>query len=642
MTEPRIVEWGGGYASGYAGWVLARAGFSVTRFVTPEMRAESWLDEAKALEPGSDLLDVLRGADLLITDLPDLLESRVSRLLPRSRDLARLSIVTIGWPAAESDANDAIAALTGVAAAIGEPDGSGQSPPGRQLEALVGLHAAAAGLAAVVASERDGLGELVDVDPLQCIAGIIGVNVIQYANYGLRWFRDGRSAYRSGGPYPFRMLRAKDGWITTLARSKAEWAAFLDMLGSPEWANDQRFADQLEIALSHAEEVSRLIEGELSRFGVEELVALANEYRVPLAPVRTVEDAVADERLFVRDNGRVDPISPIAAVGDPAALPALVPSGDLGPHGPLSGLRVLDFGWVWAAPIASAWLADLGADVVKVESLDRLDIARRRGVEFPASGETIELPGYERAMVFNAANRNKRSVLLDLKDPVDRESFFELVAGAHVLVESFAAGVLERLDITPDQLHAVNPHLVVVSMGGAGGDGEFVSRSYAPILSAFAGIEGAVRDREGDPLGMPNWGGADASGGSWALFGVLVAVVRGEGGQHLKVSQLRGIVNTCAALYTEAARSHLIEETGYEAEEITAQHFAGTAPGVSGDLFRAVTVHSWHPGYGERTSFSSPWRFARTPVGVRVGAPLLGDTPIDQILREWSEKVEVK
>jgi crotonobetainyl-CoA:carnitine CoA-transferase CaiB-like acyl-CoA transferase len=297
---------------------------------------------------------------------------------------------------------------------------------------------------------------------------------------------------------------------------------------------------------------------------------------------------------------------------------------------------VIDLGWVWAAPIAAAWLADLGADVVKVESLDRLDVARRRGIEFPVAGPpgVPSLPPYERAHLFSAANRNKRSVALNLKDADGYARFLDLVKRCHVLIESFSGGVLERMNLGVDQLFRANPDLIIVSLGGATVDGSYVGRSYAPILSALAGLEGAVRDRQGDPLGMMSWGGADPSGGSWALLGVIAALANGVAGVQLSTSQLRGVINTCASLYHDGGDAVPVADR--VAEEITAAHIDGTAQGPLGDIFRRITVRSWDPSTGERVAMGNPWRFRRMSVGVRQAAPLFGNTDYDTVIKEWS------
>ncbi|TDV56340.1 CoA transferase [Actinophytocola oryzae] len=600
--QPRIISLGHGYACRFAAETLRRAGFPVT--------------------DGGDPAD----ADICLTDDLATIADQVGGDEPWPSDLRSLTLVELAWPAALPDANARIAELSGIGAVIGEADGPGIAPPGRMLEALAGLQAATAALAGWLAARRDGLGEHVVVDPVACLAGMSGVNAIQFLNYGRPWRRSGPSASGSGGPYPFRVFRCADGWIAVICRARIEWDAFLALLGDPPWAKRPEFADQIVIAAEHADEVSALITDILSTRTVDDVVAAGREFRVPIAPLRTAAEALADPQLL-------DGTDPVPAVTVERPRPTKT-GWRPDPGGPLAGLRVLDLGWVWAAPVASAWLADLGADVVKVESLDRLDVGRRRGLDFPAGlpSARATLPGYERAWLYNAANRNKRGIRLELKDPADHARFLELVASADVVVESFATGVLERLDLAPERLFEANPALVLLSMGGRTIDGDYLARSYAPMLTALAGLEAAVTSSSGEPLGLLNWGVADPNAGAWATFAVVSALAADAGGSHLLLSQLRALVNTCVSHYRgEDPPQALLPDP----PEVTLPHLQGTAPGPLGDLYRSVMVRGWSPEFGERMAFGSPWRFRRSPVGVRTPAPLFASTDPDEVLASW-------
>src|SRR5579875_1244068 len=125
--------------------------------------------------------------------------------------------------------------------------------------------------------------------------------------------------------------------------------------------------------------------------------------------------------------------------------------------GPLSGVRVLDLSRVLAGPFATLLLADLGADVVKLEDPEGGDPARQNG-PFVGAWSTY----------FVSLNRGKRSLAVDLRQPQGQALALRLAARAHVLVENFRPGVLERLGLDPARLHAVNPALVVARISGFG------------------------------------------------------------------------------------------------------------------------------------------------------------------------------
>ncbi len=640
VVAPRILCIGRGYALRFAAWVLSRAGFDVTVAQRAGEEGETFLLPGPAnVVSDEELMALLVSVDVCLTDSPmigDSLSGGGDAGAPWPPEQLALALVEIGWPAASDDANAEIALWSGVGAVIGEQDGPGIAPPARMLEALVGLNAATAGLASWLGARRDGRGEHVRLDPVDCIAGIAGVQAMQFLNYGRRWVRSGRTASGSGGPYPFRMFQCADGWVVVICRSMLEWHSFLDLLGNPVWSRRPEFADPLVIAADHAEEVTALVTELLSSRTVEEVVAQARVHRVPLAPLRSTAEALADPLLFSGGN------EPLPAVAIEQTAPRRCPWSQRQPvpdtaaevRGPLAGVRVLDLGWVWAAPMACAWLADLGADVVKVESLDRLDLSRRRGLDFPAGGGVPpRLPGYEQPWLFQACNRNKRSIALDLKGPADRERFLDLVASADVVVESFSTGVLERLELSPDVLLAANPGLLLVSMGGRTIDGQYLGRSYAPMLTALAGVEAQVCDGDGEPLGHLNWGVADPNAGAWATFATVCALSRDEGGAHLLVSQLRALVNTCVSGYQGSADHG---PPVVDPEEVTVGHLRGTAAGPLGDVYRRVIARNWSPDTGERLAFSSPWVFRRMPVGIRRGAPLFGSTSVDSVLQQWT------
>jgi len=145
--------------------------------------------------------------------------------------------------------------------------------------------------------------------------------------------------------------------------------------------------------------------------------------------------------------------------------------------GPLSGIRIIDLTNVVSGPMATMMLADQGADVIKVERADgdfTRQLATRRG-------------GHSASYLNN--NRNKRSIVLDLKDPQDLETVKQLVADADVFVQNFRPGVADRLGLGYDALKRVNPRLVHMSIAGFGFDGPLVAKPvYDPLIQALSAL----------------------------------------------------------------------------------------------------------------------------------------------------------
>jgi crotonobetainyl-CoA:carnitine CoA-transferase CaiB-like acyl-CoA transferase len=159
--------------------------------------------------------------------------------------------------------------------------------------------------------------------------------------------------------------------------------------------------------------------------------------------------------------------------------------------GPLTGIRVLDFTAVVSGPFATMFLADQGADVLKIEPIGG-DSVRRSGVSVDKAGEFSAL--------FISSNRGKRSLSIDIKSTAGREVLVKLVAHADVVVQNFRPGAMERLGLGAEQLRARDPRLIYVSISGVGDTGPYVrKRVYDPIiqgLSGFADIQSqAVTNR---------------------------------------------------------------------------------------------------------------------------------------------------
>jgi crotonobetainyl-CoA:carnitine CoA-transferase CaiB-like acyl-CoA transferase len=148
--------------------------------------------------------------------------------------------------------------------------------------------------------------------------------------------------------------------------------------------------------------------------------------------------------------------------------------------GPLSGVRVLDLTGVVSGPFATMFLADQGADVLKIEPIDG-DITRRSRAPI---GKTNEF-----SALFISSNRGKRSLAVDLKHETGREILTRLAGQADVLVQNFRPGTMERLGLGPDELRARHPRLIYVSISGVGDSGPYVKkRVYDPIIQGLSGF----------------------------------------------------------------------------------------------------------------------------------------------------------
>ncbi len=158
---------------------------------------------------------------------------------------------------------------------------------------------------------------------------------------------------------------------------------------------------------------------------------------------------------------------------------------------PLKGVTVLDVTEVWAGPMATSLLGDLGARVIKVESFPRMSTTRIAGAP-SARGYTNNDPfgprAWDRAALHNMANRNKYGVTLNLSNPVGLDVFKELVKVSDVLAEGYSSGTVERLGIHYSAMRQLRPDIIMASMPGWGVEGPYKGYvSLGSALDAFSG-----------------------------------------------------------------------------------------------------------------------------------------------------------
>ncbi len=182
--------------------------------------------------------------------------------------------------------------------------------------------------------------------------------------------------------------------------------------------------------------------------------------------------------------------------------------------GPLTGIKVIEVGQAYAGPLAGAILADMGADVIKVEKPDGGDDARMWGPPFVD----------ESSLMFHANNRNKRSVTVDIKSAAEVERLKLLVRDADIMIQNLRPGIVEEMGIGPAVMQAVNPRLIYCSIGAFGNKGPMRNApGFDPLAQAF----GAVMTLTGRPEDPPTFCAPainDAASGMWSVIGVLAAL----------------------------------------------------------------------------------------------------------------------
>ena len=347
---------------------------------------------------------------------------------------------------------------------------------------------------------------------------------------------------------------------------------------------------------------------------------------------------------------------------------------------PLAGLRVVEFCWVWAGPMMGQHLADLGAEVVKVEWYKRFDLYRTRGVE-RLRGSMSEEIRRESSYSFQSLNRNKLGFATDLKREEGLQLVKDLIAESDILLENFTVGTLDRLGLPPEELDRLNSRLVSISLSATGRGSTIESlRSYGLMLSALGGYESLVTDENDEFIGSPTFVMSDPNA---ALFGVFAALAgslharKTGGGATYECSQIEAVASlmqTPERTETKESSQEGIFETldgdfvavsintplekkpsfdssdslqewilATETTEVLAEirNSGGAATKIEdlgqtehSEIFAGTDVRQacLHPITGERDIVATPWSVNGQRTPIRKPAPTLGESN-DHVLR---------
>lgn len=432
-----------------------------------------------------------------------------------------------------------VCAFGGPAVYVGEPGRAPLVPPFM----LASFQAALSGLVGALGALVGGRDAEIDVAEYETLATSHMTGLYSLSLFSGEVPR--RAGHRKPNPYPFTALPCKDGRVCLAFLAGHQWKRLLDVMGNPEWARDPRFADRRRNGEVHADELDALVSDWLAGHTKSELRELSVAHGVPLGPLETI-DGLRDyeqyhERRFLRsvsvDDRAIDmpglPFQDRTASAEAALRNhlATTAAADDAPRSssalPLADVRVADLSWVMSGPMAAQFLADMGADVVKVESRTHLD-ASRQGLPLIADVEAGDAGGTPNLMPhFNAVNRGKRSIQLDLRSEAGRRVVTRLIHRSDIVVENIGAGSLERLGLTMEDLHRLRPDLVVLRVSMAGQEGpDAALPGYAPQSTSLGGLDVLTGYAGEPPLGMVALNLGDITVASYGAVAVLAALHR--------------------------------------------------------------------------------------------------------------------
>ena len=370
-----------------------------------------------------------------------------------------------------------------------------------------GMQAAIASLAALWWARKSGKGQHVDVSALESMLSA-------HAWTASSWTHEGIVMRRSAPD----SIPCKDGWVWFFL---ARWDPNVFILiERPDLIDDPRFSDR-QAWVRNRDELKALLETWTIEHSKEEIFRLGQELRLPVTPVFDASDLVKSPQLQTREwfLNLIHPVAgehslpgfpykfsetpptiqyPAPLLGDnnsfePIVTPPPRPTAmrppiedDLYQHHPLpfKGVRILEITANWAGPLAGRHLADLGAEVIKIEGPDR---PMTRGGRFPGSNPLRY--HYNRSAYFNKMNRNKYGITLDLNSTKGRALFLRLAKKSDVIIENNSPRVMRNFNLDYSVLKKINPEIIVISISGfgqTGPDKDYVA--YGANIEASSGL----------------------------------------------------------------------------------------------------------------------------------------------------------
>jgi benzylsuccinate CoA-transferase BbsF subunit len=299
-------------------------------------------------------------------------------------------------------------------------------------------------------------------------------------------------------------------------------------------------------------------------------------------------------------------------------------------RGPLHGYRVLDFGWVLAGAIPGMVLADMGAEVIKVESRQRLDYMR---MGRPIIGDQ---PDPEQHPMFHNVNRNKLSITLNTIHQQAVELARKLVARCDMVIENFSPGVMDRLGLGYEDLRQIKPDLIMASISSTGQTGPLRDlRAYAPSIGALAGLDSTLGYEEGRPLGLKHAYG-DICGALHTVFAIVAALYQRQRtgrGQYIDLSMLRATVTTQGLGLMEYIMTGRVMQPRGNYDPTMAPY--GNYPCEGEDRWVSIAVATDEEWQGLKAALGSPAWTSDPKFASRYGR-LKHRHELDQHLAQWT------
>lgn len=608
-----LIEIGGGVATRYCGRLFAQMGATVVRvaggdIVRSRTGFDFWLDADKHAAAGFEaacalVADRAQSLDAVVVGQTSAEVDAGRRLVDGCKE--RPLLVGATWfdahgPYANWAANEpVIDSLSGLPYSFGPRDGPPTLMQGYEGQILAGTNLFA-GTAAALVARRQGCESPAEVstaihEALLCFAEVMIPDLLAA----------GATATRPGVNLgatcePAGIFRARDGWVGICALTPQQWEGFCTLVGRPDLMENPLFSS-FGGRLKNKEALWAEINPLLAKRDSADLALAGQELRVPVTQVPDHAELLASPHWQARDSFRplsIDagtarapglPFRISHASGKPAACKAPRACGGAGP---LQGIRVVDFTMGWAGPLATRTLADLGAEVVKIESPYYPDWLRGGN---PADGSNP--PSHELNRMYNVLNRNKLGISVDLRTRDGSAAVHRLIASADLVIDNFASGVMARMGFGPEALLAAHPELVVIAMSAFGAAGPWNHfRAYGMTAEQASGLPYVNGCAEWSPA-MQHLATGDPVGG---IYGAAIAIAallgrNSNGGAFYDLSQVECLFQLGAqAFIAREVTGQPVARTGSRRPEVAPCCVVETRTADEWITVTAATLPEWH------------------------------------------------
>jgi crotonobetainyl-CoA:carnitine CoA-transferase CaiB-like acyl-CoA transferase len=485
-----------------------------------------------------------------------------------------------------------------------------------------GLVAAIAGLALFIGRQGAGTGRLVDISLEEVMLALVSPGVASYRYHGATWSRV------PDRPPAMGRMETSDGYVVLGAADDHHFRALRELMGKPDWAASDRWDDRY-YRRNHLMDIAPQMNAWMKLQKKHDIHHRAASAKIPIGPFNTAADLMADDQYKARGYfieidhpaaGRrtypgwsykmtasppgIDRPAPLLGQYNKEIFESLskrprkttsagVDAGVLeSARLPLEGIRVLDFTWVWAGPYGCRVLAELGAEVIKIEGHKRSDLTRRSVVWPLPNASPLKLRPNQ-SLGYNTVNLNKKSLTLDLSKPEGVRIARRLAAKSDLVIDNMRPGAMDKLGLGYEELKKVREDIIVATLSSRGYGGPHTDYlGFATIHQAVGGAAYISGYPESHPT-HGTGGDADLMNGLTVAYTCMAALnhrLKTGEGQFIDLSQCEGVSSLIGETLLGYAMNGQIQERVGNRHPFYCPHSVYRCWGV--DRWLALEIHS--------------------------------------------------